>query len=82
MHLRLNDELVQNGNTNTMIFSPAYIIHYVSQFMKLEAGDIISTGTPPGVGLGMSPPRFLTVGDSMKLSIEGFGEQWQTMIQY
>jgi len=56
MRLYVNGKLMQDGNTSTMIFDPAYIVHYVSQFMKLEAGDIISTGTPPGVGLGMSPP--------------------------
>ena len=61
-----------------MVFNVNHLIHYVSQFMTLEAGDVISTGTPPGVGLGMKPPQFLKAGDVVELQIEGLGEQRQT----
>jgi len=64
-----------------MIFSANYIVHYLSQFMSLNPGDVIATGTPPGVGLGMNPPVFLKAGDTMKLGIEGLGEQNQTCVQ-
>ncbi|TWT39513.1 fumarylacetoacetate hydrolase family protein [Blastopirellula retiformator] len=77
MTLDVNGERMQTGNTKTMIFDPCFVIHYLSQFMTLEAGDLISTGTPPGVGLGMKPPRFLKAGDVMTLSIAGLGEQRQ-----
>lgn len=77
MQLWVNGELMQNGNTSTMIFRPAFIVHYLSQFMKLEAGDIITTGTPPGVGMGKKPSRFLKGGDVVKLSIEDLGDQKQ-----
>ena len=77
MQLWVNGELMQNGNTNTMIFRPAFVVHYLSQFMKLEAGDIITTGTPPGVGMGQKPPRFLKNGDVVKLSIDELGSQKQ-----
>jgi len=73
----IGEERVQDGSTSTMVFSPAYIVHYISQFMMLEAGDLISTGTPPGVGLGMTPARFLKAGETTTLSIEGLGEQSQ-----
>jgi len=76
--LTVNGEQRQTGNTRTMIFHPAFIIHYLSQFMTLEAGDLISTGTPPGVGLGMKPPRYLKAGDVVALGIQGLGEQRQT----
>jgi len=82
MRLYVNGKLMQDGNTSTMIFDPAYIVHYVSQFMKLEAGDIISTGTPPGVGLGMSPPTYIKAGDVVRLEIESLGYQKQTMIPF
>jgi len=82
MKLYVNGKLMQDGNTSTMIFDPAYIVHYVSQFMKLEAGDIISTGTPPGVGLGMSPPTYIKAGDVVRLEIESLGYQKQTMIPF
>jgi 2-keto-4-pentenoate hydratase/2-oxohepta-3-ene-1,7-dioic acid hydratase in catechol pathway len=65
-----------------MIFSVAKIISYVSRFMTLMPGDIIATGTPPGVGLGMKPQRFLTPGDDMRLGIEGLGEQHQQVVRY
>ncbi|MNC74888.1 Ureidoglycolate lyase [compost metagenome] len=65
-----------------MIFKPAFIVHYVSQFMSLQAGDVISTGTPPGVGLGQKPePIYLNAGDVMELGIEGLGEQRQVVAQ-
>jgi 2,4-diketo-3-deoxy-L-fuconate hydrolase len=81
MKLWVNGELRQNGNTGTMIFGPAYLIHYISQFMTLEPGDLISTGTPPGVGLGMKPPRFLKKGDVVELEIDGLGKQRQVCVQ-
>ncbi|OHC69082.1 MAG: 2-hydroxyhepta-2,4-diene-1,7-dioate isomerase [Pseudomonadales bacterium RIFCSPLOWO2_02_FULL_63_210] len=77
LRLSVNDELRQQGNTRTMIFSIEEIVSYVSQFMTLNPGDVISTGTPPGVGAGMSPPQFLKPGDRMTLSIAGLGEQTQ-----
>ncbi|HEY6251910.1 MAG TPA: fumarylacetoacetate hydrolase family protein, partial [Candidatus Angelobacter sp.] len=81
MKLWVNGELRQNGNTGTMIFGPAYLIHYISQFMTLEPGDLISTGTPPGVGLGMKPPRYLKVGDIVELEIDNLGRQRQLCVQ-
>ncbi len=80
MQLWVNGERCQNGSSSTMIFSPAHVVWYVSQFMQLEAGDLISTGTPPGVGLGMKPPRYLKVGDEVRLSIAGLGEQKQQYV--
>ncbi|MDX1366686.1 fumarylacetoacetate hydrolase family protein [Pseudomonas sp.] len=77
LRLSVNGELRQQGNTRTMIFSIEEIVSYVSQFMTLNPGDVISTGTPPGVGAGMSPPQFLRPGDRMTLSIDGLGEQTQ-----
>ena len=82
MWLEVNGKRVQNGSTKTMIFSVAKIISYVSQFMTLEPGDVITTGTPPGVGLGMKPPVFLKKGDTMSLGIEGLGEQHQTVVPF
>jgi 2,4-didehydro-3-deoxy-L-rhamnonate hydrolase len=80
MKLTVNQQMMQNGNTNTMVFNPTYIVWYLSQFMQLEAGDLISTGTPPGVGLGMNPPLYLKRGDVVELSIEGLGEQKQLFV--
>jgi len=77
MFLDVNGKRMQDGSTNTMIFSANYIVYYLSQFMSLNPGDIIATGTPPGVGLGMKPPVFLKPGDKMRLGIEGIGEQKQ-----
>lgn len=77
MKLSVNGVQKQNGNTKTMIFKPAYTIWYLSQLMLLEAGDLISTGTPPGVGLGFDPPEYLSSGDQVELSIEGLGTQRQ-----
>ena len=79
--LELNGERVQNGNTGTMVYKVPYLVHYISQFMSLQPGDIISTGTPPGVGLGMHPPRYLNEGDVMHLGIDGLGEQRQTAVR-
>ncbi|MCB2042603.1 MAG: fumarylacetoacetate hydrolase family protein, partial [Rhodoferax sp.] len=75
MWLDVNGKRMQTGNTKTMIFSVAKLVSYVSQFMTLEPGDVITTGTPPGVGLGMKPPVYLKKGDVMTLGIEGLGEQ-------
>ena len=75
MILDVNNERRQTGNTKTMIFDVDYIVSYVSKFMSLQPGDIITTGTPPGVGMGMKPQLFLKAGDEIKLSIENLGEQ-------
>ncbi len=80
--LDLNGERRQTGNTRTMIFSVARIVSYVSQFMTLLPGDVITTGTPPGVGMGMKPPLFLKKGDVMTLGIDGLGEQRQEVIAF
>lgn len=80
MHLDINGERRQTGNTRTMIFSVAHIVSYLSRFMVLEAGDVITTGTPPGVGLGMKPPVYLKAGDEMHLGIAGLGEQHQRVV--
>jgi 2-keto-4-pentenoate hydratase/2-oxohepta-3-ene-1,7-dioic acid hydratase in catechol pathway len=77
MELSVNGQQMQNGTTQTMIFDCHYLVYYLSQFMTLEAGDLISTGTPPGVGLGMKPPKYLKAGDVIELSIEGLGKQRQ-----
>ena len=82
MWLDVNGEKMQRGNTKTMIFDCRQIVSYTSHFMTLEPGDVITTGTPPGVGLGMKPPRFLKAGDVVTLGIEGLGEQRQTMVAY
>jgi ureidoglycolate lyase len=79
MHLSVNSKIYQNGNTKTMVFKPAYIVSYLSQFMSLKPGDIISTGTPPGVGLGQKPPIYLKPGDQISLGIDGLGTQNQTV---
>ena len=75
MMLDVNGERMQTGNTSTMIFNVDIIVSYVSKFMSLQPGDIITTGTPPGVGMGRKPQVFLKAGDEMKLSIENLGEQ-------
>lgn len=82
MWLDVNGQNRQHGNTETMVFGCAYLVSYISQFMTLLPGDIITTGTPPGVGLGMKPPTFLKVGDVMTLGIEGLGQQRQTVVAY
>ncbi|TIN05626.1 fumarylacetoacetate hydrolase family protein [Mesorhizobium sp.] len=78
MWLKVNGKTMQNGSTKTMVYGVAYLVSYLSQFMSLHPGDIISTGTPPGVGLGMKPPVFLKPGDVVELGIEGLGMQKQT----
>ena len=80
MSSTVNGEMRQNGSTATMIFGPAFIVHYLSRFMMLEPGDLIATGTPPGVGLGFTPPRFLVPGDVVELAIDGLGTQRQTVV--
>ena len=82
MWLDLNGKRVQTGSTKTMIFSVAKIVSYLSQFMTLMPGDVITTGTPPGVGLGMKPPLFLKKGDVMTLGVEGLGEQRQEVVPF
>ena len=82
MILAVNNETRQKGNTKKMIFKTAHIVWYASQFMQLEAGDLILTGTPPGVGLGMKPPVFLQDGDKVELEIEGLGRQKQKIVRY
>jgi 2,4-didehydro-3-deoxy-L-rhamnonate hydrolase len=82
MWLDVNGQRMQTGNTKTMVFSAAKIVSYVSQFMTLLPGDVITTGTPPGVGMGFKPPRFLKKGDVMTLGIEGLGEQRQVVRAY
>jgi len=78
--LELNGNKVQDGSTKTMVYGVNFLISYISQFMSLQPGDIISTGTPPGVGMGMKPQVFLKPGDVMKLGIEGLGEQTQKTV--
>ena len=80
--LKLNGETVQDSNTNDMIFTVAQIISHMSQFMELQAGDIIATGTPSGVGMGMKPQRFLKPGDTMEITVEGLGTQKQVTQAY
>jgi 2,4-diketo-3-deoxy-L-fuconate hydrolase len=80
MWLRVNDHQYQSGNTKTMIFPVAHIVSYLSRFMSLHPGDIISTGTPPGVGMGRKPPVFLKPGDKIHLGVQGLGEQNQTVV--
>ena len=82
MWLDLNGQRMQSGNTRTMIFSVARLVSYVSEFMTLEPGDVITTGTPPGVGMGMKPPLYLKEGDRMALGIEGLGEQAQVVVGF
>lgn len=79
MWLKVNGETMQDGSTKTMVYGPAYLISYLSNFMSLRPGDIISTGTPPGVGMGMKPPRYLKAGDVVELGVEGLGHQRQNI---
>ncbi len=78
--LDVNGERMQTGSTNTMVFNVAFIISYLSKFMTLHPGDIIATGTPPGIGNGFTPPRFVKAGDKIQLGIEGLGQQQQTYV--
>ncbi len=82
MWLELNGKKVQNGSSKTMIFGVAHLIAYISRFMQLDPGDVITTGTPPGVGLGMKPPKFLKAGDTMRVGIAGLGEQSQKVVAF
>jgi 2-keto-4-pentenoate hydratase/2-oxohepta-3-ene-1,7-dioic acid hydratase in catechol pathway len=80
MELKVNGDVRQKGSTSTMIFSIPFLLSYITQFCVLEPGDVVTTGTPPGVGLGMKPPQFLKPGDVMELSIEGLGHQRQRVV--
>jgi 2-keto-4-pentenoate hydratase/2-oxohepta-3-ene-1,7-dioic acid hydratase in catechol pathway len=82
MWLDINGQRTQTGNTRTMIFNVAKIVSYLSHFMTLMPGDIVTTGTPPGVGLGMKPPKYLKKGDVMTLGIAGLGEQRQEVVAF
>jgi len=79
--LELNDRRVQDGSTATMVYGVAFVVAYLSQFFTLLPGDIITTGTPPGVGMGMKPQRFLKPGDTMRVGIDGLGEQLQKVVR-
>lgn len=81
MWLKVNGETMQDGTSATMVYNVKFLVSYLSQFMSLHPGDIISTGTPPGVGMGMKPPRYLRDGDVVELGIEGLGTQKQTFVQ-
>ncbi|WP_071796667.1 fumarylacetoacetate hydrolase family protein [Natronohydrobacter thiooxidans] len=80
MWLDVNGQRMQDGSTATMVYQVPFLVHYLSQFMTLHPGDVISTGTPPGVGLGQKPPRYLRAGDVVELGIEGLGTQRQQVI--
>ncbi|MFA1621918.1 fumarylacetoacetate hydrolase family protein [Rhizobium mongolense] len=80
MWLKVNGQTMQNGSSRTMVFGVAYLVSYLSQFMSLQPGDVISTGTPPGVGMGLKPPRYLKARDVVELGIEGLGTQKQTFV--
>ncbi len=82
MWLEVNGHRYQDGSTATMVYKPAFLVHYVSQFMSLQPGDVISTGTPPGVGMGQKPQVFLKAGDVMELGINGLGTQRQTVVAH
>jgi len=82
MWLKVNGEFRQNGSTENMIFDVATLVSYVSQFMTLLPGDVISTGTPAGVGLGMNPPKYLMAGDVVELGIDGLGESRQQVVAF
>lgn len=80
LSLSVNGQMMQNSSTAQMVYTPTFIVHYLSQFMVLEPGDVINTGTPPGVGMGLKPPRYLVPGDVMELTVEGLGTQRQTAV--
>ena len=80
MWLSVNGAKMQNGSTKTMVYGVAFLVSYLSQFFTLHPGDVISTGTPPGVGEGMKPPRYLAAGDVVELGIEGLGQQRQDVV--
>lgn len=80
MWLKVNGQTMQDGSSNTMVYGVAHVVSYLSQFMSLHPGDVISTGTPPGVGMGQKPPRYLKAGDVVELGIEALGSQKQTFV--
>ncbi|NWJ23122.1 fumarylacetoacetate hydrolase family protein [Rhizobium sp. RM] len=80
MWLKVNGQTMQDGSSKTMVYGVAHVVSYLSQFMSLQPGDVISTGTPPGVGMGLKPPRYLKAGDVVELGIEGLGSQKQTFV--
>ena len=82
MSLLVNGRVMQNSTSAQMVFKPEFLVYYLSQFMVLEPGDLINTGTPPGVGLGFKPPIYLKDGDVMQLEIEGLGKQTQNVVSY
>ena len=82
MWLEVDGHRYQNGSTKTMVYGVQHLVHYLSQFMSLQPGDVISTGTPPGVGLGQKPPVYLREGQTMELEIEGLGRQRQRTIAW
>jgi len=82
MFLDVNGERMQTGSTATMIFGVRHLVSYISRFMRLEPGDVITTGTPPGVGMGKKPPRYLRSGDRMRLGIAGLGFQEQRVVEW
>jgi len=81
MWLKVNGKRYQDGSTSTMVFGAVHLVSYISQFMSLQSGDIISTGTPPGVGMGQTPPTYLKAGDTVRLGIDGLGEQEHKAVQ-
>jgi 5-carboxymethyl-2-hydroxymuconate isomerase len=82
MWLEVNGHRFQNGSTRTMLFKPAFLVSYLSAFMSLQPGDIVTTGTPPGVGLGQKPPKYLQSGDVVRLGIDKLGQQQQLVVAY
>ncbi|BBI53544.1 hypothetical protein HORIV_59650 [Vreelandella olivaria] len=80
MWLEVDGKRYQDGNTRTMVYQIPFLISYLSRFMSLQPGDVISTGTPPGVGMGQQPPVYLKPGQRMRLGIQGLGEQQQTVV--
>ncbi|MCZ7481385.1 MULTISPECIES: fumarylacetoacetate hydrolase family protein [Rhizobium/Agrobacterium group] len=80
MWLKVNGQTMQDGSSKTMVYGVAHVVSYLSQFMSLHPGDVISTGTPPGVGMGQKPPRYLKAGDVVELGIEALGSQKQTFV--
>lgn len=80
MWLEVDGHRYQDGSTRTMVYKVPFLVSYLSQFMSLQPGDVISTGTPPGVGMGQKPPRYLRAGQTMRLGIQGLGEQTQVTV--
>jgi 2,4-didehydro-3-deoxy-L-rhamnonate hydrolase len=80
--LEVNGHRFQNGSTSTMLFKPAFIVSYLSEFMSLQPGDLVTTGTPPGVGLAQKPPKYLQSGDLVRLGIDRLGQQQQLVVEY